>query len=263
MQYQKKMKNLKSKKSNNNPIKIFGTTNGINIVESPIKAKILSILEEKDKSGAEIVKLTGKSKATISAHMHDLVEMGIVNSKPNPADGRSKLFYIKSKSLGDLSRENEFKKEMDTYITENVVNSSDPFEFFRFIFRTIRVALMEEGFNIDPILHNAGIKVGLTYYNKLQNEEIKIMVDNIANFWKENKLGNIKVETLEPLTLRAYDCFECEDLPKIGKSACAFDSGILEALFSEHYSEKVDVQEIKCFAKGDDYCCFTVNKTQK
>ena len=28
------------------------------------------------------------------------------------------------------------------------------------------------------------------------------MEDNIAHFWKENKLGNIKVEKLEPLTLR-------------------------------------------------------------
>ena len=195
------MKNRKSNKPNANQIKIFGTEKGINIIESPIKAKILSILEENDRNGAEIVKLTGKSKATISAHIHDLVEMGIVDSKPNPADGRSKLFYIKSKSLGDFSRENEFKKEMDTYITENVVNSNDPFEFFRFIFRTIRVALMEEGFNIDPILHNAGIKVGLAYYNKLENEEIEIMVDNIAHFWKENKLGKIKVEKLEPLTI--------------------------------------------------------------
>ena len=60
------------------------------------------------------------------------------------------------------------KRKWTPINTENVVNSSDPFEFFRFIFRTIRVALMEEGFNIDPILHNAGIKVGLAYYNKLQ-----------------------------------------------------------------------------------------------
>ena len=37
---------------------------------------------------------------------------------------------------------------------------------------------------------------------------------------------------------------------KIGKSACAFDSGILEALFSAHFSADVNVEEVKCFAKG-------------
>ena len=102
---------------------------------------------------------------------------------------------------------------MDSYITEDVVDSRDPFKFFRFVFRTIRVALMEEGFNIDPILHNAGFKVGSTFYDNLKDPETEVMVDKIANFWQENKLGRIKIEKLEPLTLRAYDCFECADLP--------------------------------------------------
>ena len=86
------------------------------------------------------------------------------------------------------------------------------------------------------------------------------MIEKIANFWQENKLGNLKIEKLEPLTLRAYDCFECEDLPKIGRSACAFDSGILEALYSAHFLKKVAVEEEKCFAKSDDYCSVIVNK---
>jgi len=252
------MKNKNGK--DNNQIKIFGTKTGLNVVNSPIKAKILAILEENERSGAQIVKLTGKSKATISAHLHDLVEMGIIDSKPHPTDGRSKIFYVKSSFLGDLSRKNDFKKELDVYITDNVINSEDPFSFFRFVFRTIRVALMEEGFNIDPILHNAGIKVGETFYSKLEDSEIERFIENIAEFWQKNKLGKIKTEKLEPLTLKAYDCFECEDLPKIGRSACAFDSGILEAIFSEYYGRAVDVEEIKCFAKGDDYCSFVVKK---
>lgn len=241
-----------------NQIKIFGTKNGLNIVNSPIKSKILEILEENGRSGAEIVKLTGKSKATISAHLNDLVGIGIIESKPNPKDGRSKIFFIKSSYLGDLTKKNDFNKELDDYITEGVVNSEDPFAFFRFVFRTFRVALIEEGVNIDPILHNAGIKVGETFYSKLKDSQTDNFIEKIADFWQKNKLGKIKIETLEPLTLKAYDCFECEDLPKIGRSACAFDSGILEAIFSAHFDRKVDVEEIKCFAKGDDYCSFVV-----
>jgi len=250
------MKN--EKVHNNNFIKIFGTNEGINVVESPIKAKILAILEEKERTGAEIVALTGKSKATISIHLHDLVDMGIIESKPHPTDGRSKIFYIKSSYLGGLSRKKDFKKELDTYVTDEIVNSEDPFSFFRFVFRTLRVALMEQGIDIDPILHNAGIKVGETFYEKLEDSETESFINNVAEFWEKNKLGRIKTEKLEPLTLKAYDCFECEDLPKIGRSACAFDSGILEAIFSAHYGHNVDVEEIKCYAMGDDYCSFVV-----
>ena len=98
------------KNQTNNQIKIFGTQNGVNIIESPIKARILSILEEKERNGADIVAITGKSKATISAHLHDLVDMGIIESRPNPYDGRSKLFFVKSSYIGGLSREKDFKK---------------------------------------------------------------------------------------------------------------------------------------------------------
>jgi len=80
------------------------------------------------------------------------------------------------------------------------------------------------------------------------------------SFGKKINLDVLKIDNLEPLTIRAYDCFECEDLPKIGRSACAFDSGILEAHFSAHFSEDVSVEEVKCFAKGDDFCCFIINR---
>jgi Bacterial regulatory protein, arsR family. len=83
-------------KMKNDQIKIFGTQTGVNIIESPIKARILSILEEKERSGAEIVSLTGKSKATISTHLHDLGDRGIIDSKAHPTDGRIKIFFIKS-----------------------------------------------------------------------------------------------------------------------------------------------------------------------
>jgi len=45
------MKNEKLVKNNtNDQIKIFGTQSGVNIIESPIKAKILSILEAGQRS---------------------------------------------------------------------------------------------------------------------------------------------------------------------------------------------------------------------
>ena len=243
-------------------IKIFGTSRGINVIDSPIKAKILSLLKEGGLSGSEIVSLTEKSKSTISAHLKDLIEVGIIDSKPDTVDGRRKIFYIKSRYLGEISRAMDLEKDMNDYLAAQVANSDDPFKFFRFLFRTIRVALMKEGVNIDPILHNAGFKVGETFYNELKNPKTGELTKNVAQFWENHKLGHIELENMAPLTLRAYDCFECEDLPKIGRSACAFDSGILEAIFSAHFDAEVDVDEIKCYAQGDNFCCFTIKKRE-
>jgi hypothetical protein len=239
-------------------IKIFSTKTGVNVIKSPIKAQILSILKDGGLSGSQIVSSTKRSKSTISAHLQDLENAGIIDWVINPEDRRRKIYYINSRFLGDVSSEKEIGYDIGQYLEDHVVESDDPLKFFRFMFRTIRVSLMDEGINIDPILHNAGIKVGETFYKKLQSPNITEFIDNIALFWKNNQLGRIEVKSTDPIIIQAYDCFECEDLPQIGSPACTFDSGILEAVFSRYFQEKVEVEEVKCYAQGDDYCQFMV-----
>ena len=242
-------------------IKIFSTKSGVNIIQSPIKAQILSLLKEGGASGSEIVTATQRSKSTISAHLQDLEDAGIIDWVIDPEDRRKKIYYINSRFLGDVTQGEKIEDEVDQYLQEQILNSDDPLKFFRFMFRAIRVSLMDEGINIDPILRNAGFKVGETFYKKIQNEDLNKFIQNIAKFWDANQLGKVEVKSTDPIIIQAYDCFECEDLPQVGKPACAFDSGVLEAFFSKYYQEQVAVEELKCYAQGDDYCQFMV-KTQ-
>jgi len=255
-------KNLQLEASEVEEVKIFGTQKGINVIESPIKTRILSLLKDEGLNGSDIVVLTGKSKSTISAHLKDLIKEDIVDYKPDPVDGRRKIFYIKSRYLGTISRESELEKDMDDYLKKQVTSSTDPFKFYKYILRTIRVSLMEEGVNIDPILHDAGFKVGQTFNDQLKNPVTENLLENVTQFWEDNNMGRIVAESLDPLTIRVYDCFECATLPIIGRSACAFDSGILEAIFSAHFNQEIEADEIKCYAKGDEYCCFKINRLQ-
>jgi uncharacterized protein len=239
-------------------IKIFSTKEGVNIIQSPIKTQILSLLKDGGLSGSQIVSSTRRSKSTISAHLQDLEDAEIIDWIIDPDDRRRKIYYINSRLLGDVSPKKEIEDEIDQYLQEKVVESDDPLKFFRFMFRSIRVSLMDEGINIDPILHNAGFKVGETFYKKIQAPDMNQFIKNLTTFWETNKLGIIKVKSTDPIIIQAYDCFECEDLPQIGKTACAFDSGLLEAVFSRYFQEKVEVEEVKCYAQGDDYCQFMV-----
>ena len=239
-------------------IKIFSTKTGVNVVQSPIKAQILSILKEGGMSGSQIVSSTKRSKSTISAHLQDLEDAGIIDWVIDPDDRRRKIYYINSKFLGDLSSNREIENDVNDLLEEYVVQSEDPFNFFRFMFRAIRVALLDEGINIDPILHNAGVKVGKTFYKKLKGQDINALAQNIAVFWETNKLGNIQIKSMNPIIIQAYDCFECEDLPQLGRPACAFDSGLLEGVFSNYYGQEVEAEETKCYAQGDDFCQFII-----
>ncbi|MGB9936262.1 MAG: V4R domain-containing protein [Methanobacterium sp.] len=249
---------MAAKKNNGKSnVEFFSTSEGINIIKSPVKAQIISLLRKNEMSFDKIVENIGKSKSTISEHLQGLVDQGIIEQKLDPEDRRRKIFYIKSKYLGGVSTEKELgDKNIDLYFP--ISDYKNPFEFYRLLFRTIRVVLLKEGINIDPILHDAGINIGETLYDALKAEELDDFIKNIAELWKVNKLGTIEVKSVDPLVINAYDCFECEDLPQIGRSACAFDSGVLEAIFSKYFGRHVDTEEVKCYAKGDEYCCFVI-----
>lgn len=241
-------------------VELFSTENGINIIKSPMKAQIISLLKKGEMSFDKIVENTGKSKSTISEHLQGLVDQDIIEQKPDPKDRRKKIFYIKSRYLGGVSAKNEINlQKID--IPAFKWNYKNPFEFYRLLFRTMRVALLKEGINIDPLLHDIGLNIGKTLYNDLKAQKFNEFLQNIAEFWQINKLGRIEIKSETPLIINAYDCFECEDLPKIGRSACALDSGLLEALFSLYFNHEIGVNEVKCYAKGDEYCSFVIKKT--
>ncbi len=257
------MKDMNQKKSHEDTqIGLFATSKGIRAIDSPVKAKILSMLREGELSFDQIVASSGKAKSTVSVHLKKLVDEGIIGSKPDPQDARKKIFFINSEYIGELSREKESGNDLENYVSSYVLSDGDPFEFFRLMFKTIRVALINQGVNIDPILHEAGIKVGEALYERVADPEISKFLGNIAQFWETHYLGSVEVKNLEPLTINVSECYECRHLPYLGRPACAFDAGILKALFSAYYQDKRAVKETRCYAMGDKYCCFVIDEAK-
>jgi hypothetical protein len=211
----------------------------------------------------DIVASSDRAKSTISVHLRGLVDDGIISSRSDPSDARGKIFYIDSGHLGRLSRRRRLEKDMEEYLSRYAVSADDPFTFFRIMFRTIRVALLNEGIDLDPVMHEAGKNVGAALYAKVADPDLDVMLQRLAAFWSAHRLGRLEVrnsETLIPETLiiYIYDCFECQDLPLLGRPACAFDSGILTAVFSRHYNSPTSVTETNCYAMGNGCCRFVI-----
>lgn len=237
--------------------KIFSSNKKVEIVEGQVKVKILDSLRKHNMTFNEIVDLTGKAKPTVSQHLRELVNDGLIRSIKDPADARRKIFCINAEYLGELSKVKEARFDIDDYFTR-LPQMKDPFEFYRLILRSLRAEFWNEGINIDPILRNAGKRVGEVFYDQLEDCDLGILLENIARFWKEKELGRIEVKNLDPLNINVYDCFECKDLPEIGEPACSFDSGVLDAIFSLHYDRDVTTVETKCYAMGNDCCSFVI-----
>ncbi|HNR25608.1 MAG TPA: ArsR family transcriptional regulator [Methanobacteriaceae archaeon] len=252
-----KMAKYQEQNSHSYEMEIFSTSEGLQVIKSPLRVKILSILREKDLSFDEIVKLSGRAKSTVSGHLKELSQEGIIGSRPHPTDARKKIFFIKSGYVGKLHRRN-MEEDLKEHINRYIKSENNPFEFYRLIFHTIRVSLMNQGVNIDPILHDAGLSVGEVLYDQLKSPTEEQFLQNIVRFWDTHNLGKLEVKNTKPLIINVKDCFECSGLPQLNRPACAFDTGILEAIFSRYYEKEAKVQEVECHAMGSGYCSFVI-----
>jgi uncharacterized protein len=237
--------------------KIFSSDDKVEVVKGQVKVTILDSLHNKNMSFNEIVELTGKAKPTVSQHLSELVDEGLIRSKKDPNDARRKIFCLNAEFLGDLSQEKEIRFDIDNYFSK-LPQLKDPFEFYRLILRSLRAEFWNEGINIDPILRNAGKRVGDVFYEELKDDDLNQLLKNIAEFWENKQLGRVEIQKLNPLTICIYDCFECKDLPIIGEPACAFDSGVLDSIFSKYFKNEVSTVETKCYAMGNDCCSFVI-----
>ena len=243
------------------PIQIFSNPDdniGVNVIKSPVKLTILEMLRDHDMEFEEIVNNTGKSKSTISVHLKSLRENGVISYRLHPIDNRKKIFYLNSKYIGsvDVSEPKEIEETQADYLIKNIVEVDA--EFSTLLFHTLKAMLIQEGINIDPILQSTGNSIGRSIFDKLYDDDLNVFMDNIADFWQRKGLGRITFTIGQVIRVTTYDCFECELLPKTGKSACYLDTGILEGLFTEFFNLPVSVIETQCYTMGDEKCVFEI-----
>jgi predicted hydrocarbon binding protein len=244
-----------SKNNTSEPIELFATADGIRAVDSPVRVKILAMLKGKEMPFDEIVSNAGKAKSTVSVHLNDMIHEGIIGSRLDAHDRRKKIFFIDSSYLGGLAKDRLLEEDVRNVMARGLPNT---IELFKLMFRTIRVELYLQGINIDPVLCDAGYKVGTGLYTVIGTPDTDTLLAGLAAFWSEHQLGRLVIASRDPLTLVVYDCFECSDLPLLGRPACAFDLGVLRGVFDAHSGVEQSVKETECYAMGNGRCCFVV-----
>lgn len=238
---------------------IFSKNGRTVAIDSPARMEILGMVMGGEKRFDELVKELGKAKSTVSVHLHDLIDSGIISERTDESDARRKYLFLDAEYLGTISH-----PEYPAFPgpDERPLFSGDmrPAAVFRLIFNTIRTSLLQSGVNIEPVLFNAGVRAGNEVAELVTAETEQAFFDNLYDFFLSGELGEITVEQADPFIITVRNCYECQDLPKIGRPTCSFDCGLLTSVFSRQTGEEVDVTETHCYAAGDPFCRFVIQK---
>jgi len=130
----------------------------------------------------------------------------------------------------------------------------------------IRKTRNKFGEGVEAFQYYEGRFIGEEIYEKLRSllTEKGELLRAFKAFLIALGLALIEVTEFKPeegtIVVRAYENFECEIGKEEGKAYSHLLRGILAGFFSKVLDEKLIAYEVRCIAKGDDYCEFILTK---
>lgn len=80
---------------------IYQTDAGYAAVTNPVQRQILDALRDGERQLPDLVKLTGRSKPTLSSlHMKELLSRELIEERAHPTDSRRKVYRLKAGKIG-------------------------------------------------------------------------------------------------------------------------------------------------------------------
>lgn len=229
----------------------------IDIIKSPMKYEILKLLRHNEMNFEEIVENTSKSKASVSLHLKDLREEGIVKYKADPTDNRKKIFYLDSELLGCIDSNNIKSKDKTKRLIQNFISEGE-IEYNLLLVHTFKTILMEYGIEINPIIKSIGNHIGDYIFTQVYDSDFERFLFNVSKYWADNNLGYLSFDMKHNLEITCMQSFESVKLEKTGLPECHLEVGMFESLFYNYFDFEVKIIETRCHSMGDDVCLFEV-----
>ncbi len=236
------------------PTAILFTESGMVALDSPVKLKILELLDNGVSSFDELVEKSMKAKSTISVHLQDLKELKLIEEKNFPKDKRKKYFVLNAIYLAysQAPLHKQYNLQM------NNVSNLNGDSFKEKLFCTLRYGMEAYGINPKPILKKLGFELGVKIGLELISNDCDSMLEELTIFWKKHKLGEMNVKKGKKTEITVTNCYQCGKMPDVGKTLCSLDEGIIEGIFSSKLKRECTVTEIECYGTGHNNCKFIV-----
>jgi len=238
------------------PTAILSTHSGMIALDSPVKLKILEILENGTTSFDELVEKSRKAKSTISVHLHDLEELNLIQEKSFPNDKRKKYFVLNAIYLAYSQKPLHkcYNTQMDLISTLN----GDSFK--EQLFYIFRYGMEAYGIDPKPILKKLGTDIGARIGTELKSHDCEGILEELSVFWNQHKLGQMTLLKGDQTAISVTNCYHCGKMPNGGKTLCSMDEGIIEGVISSKLKYNCRVREIECYGTGHKNCKFVVDE---
>jgi hypothetical protein len=231
---------------------LYAAKDTVVAVKGGVKRQILHLIQDRSMGFDDIVRAAARAKSTVSKHMRDLEDEGLILSFPDKDDKRKKQYILVARPLGRSTRK---ASKLDRKTIRDISTAMEGRgDFLNAVLRSIRYRFDALGIDVAPMLYHLGREIGTAIGMGMVSEDLDGVVKEVSGFWKEHGLGTIEVLEREPLTFIVTDCYECANMPDVGRTLCAFDEGILEAIFYTRLKQEFRIKEIECWGTGYSHC---------
>lgn len=237
-------------------VEIYTTKKGMIAIESPIKNKILQKLQERELTFEELIEVCGKAKSTMSVHLNDLLNMGLVYKRIDSRDRRKKYFGINTDLI--VSSNAPVATHYNKILQSVPASVGNKYDFLKSLFHLVRSGMESYGVDTSPALKKIGHDVGKSLAPNFKSKTAPELLAEVSAFWEAQGLGRVSIVKGDVPTIVVDDCFDCSTIPNIGRTQCSMDEGILEAIIEEKLKVKCSIEETECYGTGFDHCKFII-----
>lgn len=218
-------------------------------VTNPIRRRILEALESEDRTLGDLVEITDRSKSTLSAvHMTDLRERGLVEERPDPDDGRIKLYELAGRRIGSSSLPVEdLRDAVREYVTSPEGGLAVPLSGIFAAFD--RLPELEEPERRWVRLF--GERIGALAAHRFKEREPAPLLNEIGEIWQREGLGSFPEVQADAASLHVTHAPDADP----GGTRCDLLAGFLQGVMATRSGHAVWVEERRCGSETGDRTC--------
>jgi sugar-specific transcriptional regulator TrmB len=119
------------------------------------------------------------------------------------------------------------------------------------------------GVDTDTTLGLLGQEIGQQIADKLKSEKRDALLAEMSEYWKNNDLGEVRIEKKRPLIITMENYMNCRESPEIAKFLCTFIKAMVQTVISSKLNAECTVKKMGCPDRGRTYCRLQVDMKGK